>query len=63
MINALERNALSKKQTPVFSFYSLFDLDIGLMNLIEKEYLNKKVFDAEFFKLPNLKKIRGSNYK
>lgn len=58
MINALERNALSKKQTPVFSFYSLFDLDIGLMNLIEKEYLNKKVFDAEFFKLPNLKKIK-----
>lgn len=37
------------KLAPLISFYTIVDTDIGLMNLIHNEYLDKTVFDETFF--------------
>lgn len=42
---------------PLFSFNSIYDIDIGLVNLIRKKYLDERVFDPLFFKQPKLKII------
>ena len=42
---------------PLFSFHSIYDIDIGLVNLIREKYLNEKVFDPLFFKQSKLKII------
>lgn len=38
------------KQSPLISFNALYDLDIGVINLVRKEYLDERVFDKEIFK-------------
>ena len=35
---------------PLFSFQSIIDTDIGLLNLIRNEYLDTRVFEPGFFK-------------
>lgn len=35
---------------PLFSFQSIIDTDIGLLNLIRNEYLDTRVFNPDFFK-------------
>ena len=42
---------------PLFSFHSIYDIDIGLVNLIKEKYLDEKVFDLAFFQQPKLKII------
>lgn len=38
------------KMSPLISFYTIVDTDIGLIRLIKNEYLNQSVFDINFFK-------------
>lgn len=37
------------KMAPLISFNTIFDLDIGLVNLIRDEYLDKSIFNEDFF--------------
>lgn len=38
------------KMSPLISFYSIVDTDIGLIRMIKDQYLNQSVFDIDFFK-------------
>ena len=40
---------VGNKSTPLISFNSIVDTDIGLVRLIYNEYLNPNVFDIKFF--------------
>lgn len=42
-------SGFNNKLNPLISFYSIVDTDIGLMNLIHNEYLDKTVFNWDFF--------------
>lgn len=44
---------------PLFSFHSIFDIDIGLVYLIKDKYLSEKVFDVSFFSKPKLDIIKA----
>ena len=57
MRSNIEFGGVVDKHAPLFSFYSIFDIDIGLVNVIKKRYLNPKVFNTEFFDQPRLKII------
>lgn len=45
------------RHAPLFSFHSIYDIDIGLVNLIRERYLDERVFDPLFFKQNRLKII------
>jgi hypothetical protein len=51
------------KPTPLFSFDSIIDTDIGLMNLVMKDYLDPKIFDIDFFKKPLAERIHDIYYR
>lgn len=50
-------------QTPLISFSSIYDLDIGLIRLIGKEYLDESIFDVKFFNRPMISIIKDSYYR
>lgn len=39
----------TEKMVPLISFHSIVDIDVGLIRLIQNEYLNPSVFDISFF--------------
>lgn len=47
-------------QIPLISFNAVYDLDIGLINLIKNEYLDQRVFKKEFFNQSNKNIIKQS---
>lgn len=40
----------TSKMVPLISFHTIVDIDVGLIRLINTEYLNKEVFEESFFK-------------
>ena len=56
-MSKLEFGGVMSYHAPLFSFHSIYDIDIGLVNLIREKYLNDKVFDPLFFKQSKLKII------
>ena len=50
-------------QTPLISFNAICDTDIGLIRLINKEYLDKTVFDEEKCGLDNIELIKLLYYR
>ena len=50
-------------QTPLISFNSIYDLDIGLIKLIQNEYLDESIFDKNFFNRPLLSMIYDSYHR
>ena len=50
-------------QTPLISFSSIYDLDIGLIRLIGREYLDESIFDVKFFNRPMISIIKDSYYE
>lgn len=59
----IESNLLSgvstpdTKQFPLISFNCIYDIDIGIMNLIQESYLDTTVFNKDFFNKPFLHRI------
>ena len=49
--------------SPLISFYTIFDLDTGLMTLIEDEYFDEDIFDPEFYMLDKLDQIYVMHYR
>lgn len=49
--------------TPLISFNSIYDLDIGLITLIGKEYLDESLFDRKFFERPLMSIINDSYHR
>ena len=50
-------NGTKNKLVPLISFYSIFDIDFGLINLICNEYLDKSVFNIDLIKSKDTKSI------
>lgn len=46
------------KLAPLISFYSIIDIDFGLINLIYDQYLDKNIFKEEFFEKTTVEIIR-----
>lgn len=42
---------------PLFSFHTIIDTDIGLLNLIRNQYLDERVFKKDFFETPFYEQI------
>ena len=50
-------------QTPLFSFNTIYDLDIGLIRLVGEEYLDERLFDRAFFARPFMSIICDSYHR
>ena len=57
MIDRSLTSGAVEKMAPLFSFLSLVDIEMGLVNLIRNEYMNSYVFDKSFFE-SNTKLLR-----
>ena len=53
----------ASKMAPLISFYTIVDIDVGLIRLIKREYLNPSVFDVEFFRRPLISIIHDLYYR
>lgn len=53
----------ANKMAPLISFYTIVDIDVGLIRLIKREYLNPSAFDIEFFKRPLINIIHDLYYR
>ena len=51
------------KMAPLISFHTIFDIDVGLVQLIFDEYLEPKVFNKDFFHRPLIDIIRDLYYR
>lgn len=51
------------KMAPLISFHTIFDIDVGLIQLIFDEYLDPKVFNKKFFYRPLIDIIRDLYYR
>lgn len=51
------------RMAPLISFYTIFDLDIGLIQLIFDEYLDPNIFDIKFFQRSLKDIIRDIYYR
>lgn len=51
------------KMTPLISFNTLYDMDVGLMRLVYFEYLSPQVFKEEFFTKPIVESISALYYR
>jgi hypothetical protein len=49
MPNIANIGGAKNKMAPLISFNTIFDIDYGLVRLIYEEYLDKSVFEEEFF--------------
>lgn len=56
-------SGVKSKLTPLISFNTLVDTDVGLVQLIKNEYLNQTIFDKSFFDQPFLQIISDLYYR
>lgn len=63
MIDRSLTSGAVEKMAPLFSFLSLVDIEMGLVNLIRNEYMNGYVFDKSFFDLSPFKILHKLYYR
>lgn len=51
-------SGVNLKLAPLISFYSIIDIDFGLINLIYDQYLDENIFEKDFFKKSTVEIIR-----